>query len=53
MYPQPPEDYTEEEKRCWESLNHPHGEEFPGQYDYEREVLDRRNSDYDKSPFSK
>ena len=36
--PNPYEEGTEE-YRAWEVLNHPDGEEYPGQHDYEREVL--------------
>lgn len=53
MYSQPPSDYSEEEKRCWESLHHPHGEEYQGQYDYERKVLKEKEDWCSKSPFSK
>lgn len=40
MYPQYPDT---PEGHARESLEHPHGEEYPGQYDHERQIL--RESD--------
>ena len=36
MYPQYPDT---PEGRARATLEHPHGEEYPGQYDYERKLL--------------
>ena len=46
MYPQNP--YPEGDKRhdAWESVNHPHGEEYPGQHDEAKRIL-REDRDYD------
>jgi hypothetical protein len=36
-----------DEKEARERLEHPHGEEFPGQYDAERRLLKERNPEED------